>query len=102
MDIFITKNNKFLFILDNGKIEVWNVESKILDKTLPTMAKCAGLTLTSDSKYLFHVTDNNEITQYDLAAAKNVCKYQNSHRNSTKRVTSLAVNTLDNKLVSCC
>ena len=63
IDIQITKNNKFLFILqDNKTIEVWNVESRVLDKILPTESKNCSLELTSDSKYLFHVTGDNEIT----------------------------------------
>ena len=101
IDIIITKNNKFIFILDadNSCIEIWNVDSKVLVKNLPTKSKNAGLTCSSDSKYLFHVTGDKEITQYDLEAAKDVQKYKHSH---VKMITSLALNMTNKTLVSCC
>jgi len=56
------------------------VESKVVAyKLYSDASNIQGITTSKDSKYVFYVSDTNEISQWDLIANKSVNKFKGSH-----------------------
>ena len=71
----ITPDKEFLFSSDSHNIEVWNLKSRIKQKSFDFIVEWQTLNCSFDSKFVFFNYENNILMQYNLIEMKEEHKY---------------------------